>query len=59
MGTSNRCMELQRQKEIIQLWLDTTGIPADVHEQLLEMLIDVNKEISALLLSTSCHAEVV
>lgn len=47
--TSLRGMELQRQKEIIERWLDTPGIPADAQTQLLEMLSDVNKEMQNLM----------
>ena len=42
-------MELQRQKEIIEVWLDTPGIPVDARIQLLEMLSEVNKEMHNLM----------
>ena len=49
MGTSRRGMELQRHKEIIEIWLHTPGIPADANSQLLEMLGNVNREIHILM----------
>ena len=41
--TSRRVSELQREKEIIELWWHTPGIPTDVRQKLLEMLAEVNK----------------
>lgn len=38
--TSRRVLELQRQKEIIERWLDIPGIPADAHQKLVEMLAE-------------------
>ena len=37
-------MELRSQKEIIEQWLQTPGIPA-AHARLLEMLSEVKKEM--------------
>jgi hypothetical protein len=45
--TSQRIIELQRQKEIVEHWLDTPGIPADAHAKLIEMLGEVNEEINS------------
>jgi hypothetical protein len=39
-----RSAELQWQQEIIELWLNTPGIPADARTGLLEMLRDVKEE---------------
>jgi len=38
-------MKLQRQKEIVEQWLQISGIPIDVHAKLLEMLGEVSAEI--------------
>ena len=43
--TAQRLIELQRQKEIIEQWLLTPGIPTDAHAKLLEMLGEVNTEM--------------
>ena len=43
--TSQRLMELQRQKEIIEQWLQTPGVPIDAHAKLLEMLCELNTEM--------------
>lgn len=43
--TSRKLMKLQRQKEIIEQWLQTPGIPTDAHAKLLEMLGEVSAEI--------------
>lgn len=51
--TSQMFIELQRQKEIIEQWLNTPGIPADAHARLLEMLNEVNEETISLL--TPCQ----
>jgi hypothetical protein len=40
--TSRRVLELKREKEIIELWLQTPGIPTDARQRLLEMLAEVN-----------------
>ena len=42
--TSRRVSELQQEKEIIELWLHTPGIPTDARQTLLERLAEVNKE---------------
>jgi cell division FtsZ-interacting protein ZapD len=42
---SQKLMELQRQKEIIEQWLQTPGIPSDAHAKLLDMLSEVNAEM--------------
>jgi cell division FtsZ-interacting protein ZapD len=44
-------LELQRQKEIIERWLDTPGIPADARQKLVEMLAEVNGGISDVVVS--------
>ena len=49
MRTLDRGVELERQKEIIEMWLHTPDIPADARTHLLEMLTDVNKEIHNLI----------
>ena len=43
--TSRKLMKLQRQKEIVEQWLQTPGIPTDAHAKLLEMLGEVSAEI--------------
>lgn len=45
---SQRILELERQKEIIELWLHTPGIPADAHARLSDMLTEVNQEMDRL-----------
>ena len=42
--TLPRSAELQWQQEIIELWLNTTGLPADARTGLLEMLRTVKEE---------------
>lgn len=42
---SQKLMELQHQKEIIEQWLQTPGIPTDAHARLLDMLSEVNAEM--------------
>ena len=42
--TLPRCIELQWQEEIIELWLYTSKIPEDSRPGLLEMLSVVKKE---------------
>jgi hypothetical protein len=49
--TSRRVSELQREKEIIELWLHTPGIPTDARHKLLEMLAEVNTELKVCLVS--------
>lgn len=44
--TSQRLMELQRQKEIIEQWLQTPGVPNDAHAKLLEMPSEVKTEMN-------------
>ena len=41
--TSRRVSELQREKEIIELWLHTPGIPTDARQKLLERLAELSK----------------
>ena len=43
--TAQQLIELQRQKEIIEQWLLTPGVPTDAHAKLLEMLGEVNTEM--------------
>lgn len=38
-------MSLELQKEIIEQWLLTPGIPTDAHSKLLEMLCEVKTEM--------------
>ena len=52
MRTIRNETELERQKEIIEMWLHTPGIPPDARTQLLEMLSDVTKEMRNLM---ACH----
>ena len=42
---SRKLMELQRQKEIIEQWLQIPGIPTDARAKLLEMLSEVRVEM--------------
>jgi hypothetical protein len=49
--TSRRVSELQREKEIIELWLRTPGIPTDARHKLLEMLAEANTELKVCLVS--------
>ena len=46
--TLPRCMELQWQQEIIELWLCTSTIPDDSRPGLLEMLSVVQEEVENL-----------
>jgi hypothetical protein len=39
--TLPRSVELCWQKDVIEQWLNTSGVPADAHAQLLEMLRDL------------------
>ena len=43
-----RSVELRRQKEIIEQWLNTLGVPEDAHAKLLEMLDEVEEEMNDL-----------
>ena len=56
--TLPRRAELQWQQELIELWLDKPGIPADARTGLLEMLETVKEERETLRvqrhLNTSC-----
>ena len=52
---SQKLMELQRQKEIIEQWLQTPGIPIDTHAKLLDMLSEVNAEMRTNRFVTSNH----
>ena len=47
--TPQQFTELRPQKEIIEHWLNTPGIPADAHAKLLEMLSDVNEKMISLI----------
>ena len=46
--TFARCIELQWQLEIIELWLNTASIPDDSRPGLLEMLSVVREEVENL-----------
>jgi hypothetical protein len=46
--TLPRCIELQWQQEIIELWLSTSRIPDDSRPELLEMLSVMKKEVENL-----------
>jgi len=46
--TLPRCIELQWQQEIIELWLSTSRIPDDSRPGLIEMLSVVKKEVENL-----------
>jgi len=46
--TLPRCIELQWQQEIIELWLSTSRIPDDSRPGLIEMLGVVKKEVENL-----------
>jgi hypothetical protein len=46
--TLPRCIELQWQQEIIELWLSTSSIPDDSRPGLLEMLSVVKEEVGNL-----------
>ena len=50
---SRRIMSLQLQKDIIEEWLLTPGIPTDAHLKLLEMLGEVETEMKTNRLLTS------
>jgi hypothetical protein len=43
-----RCIELQRQQEIIELWLNTPSVPHDSGPGLLDMLSAVKEEVENL-----------
>ena len=43
-----RSAELQWQEEIINLWLNTAGIPSDARTELIEMLSAVKRELEDL-----------
>ena len=43
--TSKKIMSLELQKEIIEQWLLTPGIPTDAHSKLREMLGEVMTEM--------------
>ena len=43
--TLPRSVELCWQKDVIEQWLNTSGVPADAHAQLLEMLRDLKAEM--------------
>jgi hypothetical protein len=46
-------MELQWRREVIEKWLNTPSIPPDARTALLEMLKDVNEEVTRLEASSS------
>ena len=46
--TMPRSMELQWQREVIEKWLETPGIPLDARSGFLDMLQDVNEEMAKL-----------
>jgi len=46
--TLPRSVELRWQKEVIERWLHTPGVPEDAHAKLLEMLRDVKDEMNGL-----------
>ena len=46
--TLPRSVELEWQREVIERWLVTSGIPLDAHTVLLEMLTGVNEEMGKL-----------
>lgn len=45
---SQRLIELRHQREIVENWLDTPGIPGDVHTKLRTMLNEIIEEMSSL-----------
>jgi len=51
--TSRRIMSLELQKEIIEQWLLTPGIPNDAHSKLLEMLGEVKTEMKTRVLTSN------
>ena len=50
---SRRVLQLRRQKEIIEFWLHTPGIPTDACLKLADMLEEVNKELELLVFRPS------
>ena len=44
--TSRKLIELQRQKEIVEQWLQIPGILSDARARLLEMLGELNAEMN-------------
>jgi hypothetical protein len=53
--TLPRSVELCWQKNVIEQWLNTSGVPADAHAQLLKMLRDLEAEMD---LSAPCTTDV-
>lgn len=53
--TLPRSVELCWQKDVIEQWLNASGVPADAHAQLLEMLRDLKAEMD---ISSSCTTDV-
>jgi len=51
--TLPRSMELQWQREVIEKWLNTPGVPFDAREGLIEMLRGVKEEMGRLEASRS------
>jgi hypothetical protein len=43
--TLPRCLELQFQREIVERWLNSPGVPFDARPELLDMLSMVKEEI--------------
>jgi hypothetical protein len=53
--TLPRSVELCWQKDVIEQWLNTSGVPTDAHAQLLEMLRDLKAEMD---ISAPCTTDV-
>ena len=53
--TLPRSVELCWQKDVIERWLNTSGVPADAQAQLLEMLRDLKAEMD---ISPPCTTDV-
>jgi len=50
-------VELQWQKEIIERWLNSPGVPGDAQRALLEELQEIKKQIDALLLARPADSQ--
>ena len=50
-----RSVELCWQKDVIEQWLNTSGVPADARAQLLEMLRDLKAEMD---ISAPCTPDI-
>jgi len=55
--TLPRSVELQWQKEIIERWLNSPGVPGDAQRALLEELQEIEKQIDALLLARPADSQ--